>query len=176
MKYFEIFDLEPSLKVDPKALKKKYYKLSKSSHPDYFTQSEEDVQQEKLQQSSLINDAYKTLKHREARIKYILDQKGMLEEGEQEVPQSFLMDMMEINEALMELEMDYDEDQFESSMNDIQAFEETLENNFQKIAKMWEEAGFDNIPSELYEDLKDYYLKNRYLLRIKENLSKFASR
>jgi molecular chaperone HscB len=100
----------------------------------------------------------------------------MLEEGEQEVPQSFLMDMMEINEALMELEMDYDEDQFESSMNDIQAFEETLENNFQKIAKMWEEAGFDNIPSELYEDLKDYYLKNRYLLRIKENLSKFASR
>lgn len=176
MKYFEIFDLKPSLTIDEKELKRTYYRLSKDSHPDYFTQSGEDVQGEKLQESSMINTAYKTLKDREARIKYILEEKGMLEEGKQQVPQSFLMEMMDINETLMELEMDYDEEAFRQSMKEIEAFESALESNFRNIVQLWEDTGGEQVPGELYEDLKEYYLKNRYLLRIKENLSKFASR
>ena len=86
------------------------------------------------------------------------------------------MEMMDINEALMELEMDFEEDRFRTCMQDVEAFASSLEQNFQNIAQLWEEAEAEAVPEVLYQDLKDYYLKNRYLLRIKENLSKFASR
>lgn len=176
MKYFNLFDLQPSLTLDESKLRRSYYELSKGTHPDYFTQMGKNVQEEKLEESSLLNDAYKTLKDRDSRIRYILKEKGMLEEGKQQVPQEFLMEMMDINEALMELEMDFDEKSYERSMNDIRAFEMALDSNFENIVTLWEEAKGGVIPDAVYEELKDYYLKNRYLLRIKENLSKFASR
>jgi len=172
MDYFKLFGLSPQLELDTKALKRKYYQLSKEAHPDHFTQDDAATQQKQLDVSSQVNEAYKTLKNEESRIQYILTEKGLLGDNDQKVPQTFLMEMMEINEALMDLEMGSDEAEYESAMRRVKDFESALLTQLEEIKKGWtEEPDTDSL-----EALKDYYLKNRYLLRMKENLSKFADR
>jgi molecular chaperone HscB len=172
MDYFKLFGLSPQLELDTKALKKKYYQLSKEAHPDHFTQDDAATQEKQLDASSQVNEAYKTLKNEESRIQYILMEKGLLGDNDQKVPQTFLMEMMEINEALMDLEMGGDEAEYESAMRRVKEFESALLTQLEEIKKGWtEEPDMDSL-----EALKDYYLKNRYLLRMKENLSKFADR
>ena len=101
MNYFEFYDIPISFKIDAAALKRTFYRLSKKYHPDFFTQESEEKQAEILQLSSLNNEAYQTLSNFDRRMKYVLDLKGVLaEEGQNQIPQAFLMEMMEINEGL----------------------------------------------------------------------------
>lgn len=172
MDYFKLFGLSPQIELDTKALKRKYYQLSKEAHPDHFTQDDAETQEKQLDLSSHVNEAYKVLKNEESRIQYILTEKGLLGDNDQKVPQSFLMEMMEINEALMELEMGGDDAEYESAMRRVKEFEADLLSKLEEIKKGWKEEPI----TDSLEALKDYYLKNRYLLRMKENLSKFADR
>lgn len=173
MNYFEFYNIPISFKVDTAALKKTFYRLSKEYHPDFYTQESEKKQAEILQLSSLNNEAYKTLSDFDTRMKYILDLKGALaEEGQNQIPQDFLMEMMEINEALMELEFDYAESVHQKVLTTVTELEKKLYHNITTIIENYDEQ---NSNSQELSTIKDYYLKKRYLLRIRENLSKFAS-
>jgi len=173
MRYFEFFELPISFLIDEAELKKRYYANSKKFHPDYYTLDSEEKQAEILELSTLNNYAYRTLKDFDARMRYILQEKGVLkEEGEnKDMPADFLMDMMEINEKLMELEFDPDPE----VQGQVKQQLESLE------TELWDEvrSTIERFPEDPNTDLapiKDYYLKKRYLLRIRENLDKFASR
>ncbi|MFK8004800.1 MAG: Fe-S protein assembly co-chaperone HscB [Saprospiraceae bacterium] len=173
MNYFEFFEIPISFKLDEAALKKAFYANSKKYHPDFFTLESEEKQMEVLELSTLNNNAYKILSDFDKRMKYILDLKEVLdEEGKNKIPQEFLMEMMDINENLMELEFDFDQNNFDNVQNDLKS----LENNLLEEANPFIENYNDAFPKE--EELnaiKNYFLKKRYLLRIKENLNKFAS-
>ena len=118
MNYFEFFEIPISFKVDEAALKRIFYANSKKYHPDFYTLESEEKQAEILELSTLNNQAYKTLSDFDKRMKYILDLKEILaEEGQNQLPQSFLMEMMDINEVLMELEFDFDTQKFEQARN-----------------------------------------------------------
>ena len=96
MNYFELYDIPVSFKVDKKALKKKFYELSRKFHPDFYTLEGEAKQAEILELSSLNNEAYKVLKDFNKRMKYVLDLKKIIaEEGKNKIPQAFLMEMMD---------------------------------------------------------------------------------
>ena len=101
MNYFEVFDIPVQLIIDKAALKKKFFELSRRYHPDYFIQQEPAAQQQALEQSALINKAFKTFTNRDETIKYVLELKGLLTENEKyDLPPEFLMEMMELNEIL----------------------------------------------------------------------------
>ena len=106
-------------------------------------------------------------------MKYILELKEVLgEEGKNKIPQEFLMEMMDINENLMELEFDFDQNNFDKVQNDLK----TLEMNLLEEVNPFIENYDDLAPKEEeLKAIKNYFLKKRYLLRIKENLNKFAS-
>ena len=105
--YFEFYGLPESLELDEHLLKKKFYAHSRSFHPDFHTLASEEEQEKMLLQASLNNIAYKTLASFDSRLKHLLTLHGKLEtEGENKVPQDFLMEMMDLNEGLMELEME----------------------------------------------------------------------
>ena len=107
-------------------------------------------------------------------MKYILDLKNVLaEEGKNKIPQDFLMEMMDINEQLMELEFDFDPKNYQAVIEEIRKQEEQL---YASIAPVLENYDDKNATDEELKKVKDYYLKKRYLLRIQENLSKFANR
>jgi len=170
MNYFEFFDIPVAFTVDEAEVKRKYYANSKRFHPDFYTLESEEKQAKILEKSSLNNEAYRTLMDFDQRMKYVLELKGALEEeGENRVPQDFLMEMMEFNEALMELEMDFDEATYKKALQELEEKEAALYEEIRDVV-----ASNKLMEAEL-SAAKNFYLKKRYLLRIRENLSNFAS-
>ena len=101
MDYFEFYDIPLSFQPDQALVKKKFYALSKEFHPDFYITESEEKQQEILDLSTLNNKAFQTLSNPDKLLPYILQLKGVLTEGEKyALPQDFLMEMMEVNEAI----------------------------------------------------------------------------
>ena len=173
MNYFEFYEMEPSFNVDLSALKDKFYANSKKYHPDFYTMESPMVQAEVMQKAVLNNKAYKTLADFESRLKYILELEGQLgEEGENKLPQQFLMEMMDLNEKIMELQFDFDHQIFQNCQSELKEMEAS---NLESIQKDLSNYTYGSNEKESLERIKFFYLKNRYLLRIKETLAKFAN-
>ncbi|CAF0864464.1 unnamed protein product [Adineta ricciae] len=73
-------------------------------HPDLFTNKSDTEKQHSQDQSSLLNEAYKTLLSPLARAHYLLKLENItLEESPVQLEPDFLMRIMEINEDLAEI-------------------------------------------------------------------------
>ncbi len=174
MNYFEFFGIPVSFRVDEAQLRRLFYQNSKKYHPDFHSLASADTQEEMLRLSTLNNEAFQTLSDPDRRMRYILEIKGLLqEEGQQQVPQDFLADMMDINEVLMELELDYDPERFEQTAQAIAQLERALDEAIEPVLERYADDA-----ERSREDLlrvRDYFLKKRYLLRVREKLSTFAA-
>lgn len=119
--YFTFFGLPPKLNVDVPVLERNFYDLSRRLHPDLNARAGSREQEWSLEQSSLLNDAYRTLRDPIKRTEYLLHLEGVeLEEqsksateqaratGEvkkQIVPPDLLEEVFELNMQLEELRM-----------------------------------------------------------------------
>jgi molecular chaperone HscB len=119
--YFTFFGLPRKLNVDVATLEQSFYELSRKLHPDLNARAGSKEQEWILEQSSLLNDAYRTLKDPIKRTQYLLLLEGVeLEEqsksatdqaratGEtkkQIVPPDLLEEVFEFNMQLEELRM-----------------------------------------------------------------------
>jgi molecular chaperone HscB len=117
--YFTFFGLPRKLDLDVAALEKDFYELSRKLHPDLSVRAGSQEQEWSLQQSSLLNDAYRTLKDPIKRTQYLLKLEGVeLEEQsksateqarssgqtkKQIVPPDLLEEVFELNLQLEEL-------------------------------------------------------------------------
>jgi molecular chaperone HscB len=117
--YFTFFGFPRKLNLDPAELEKEFYALSRRLHPDLFAQANAEERAWSLEQSSMLNDAYRTLKDPIKRTEYLLRLEGVeLEEqskqatekaratGElkkQVVPPGLLEEVFELNMHLEEL-------------------------------------------------------------------------
>lgn len=174
MNYFEFFSIPVSFRVDEAQLRRLFYQNSKKYHPDFHSLASADTQEEMLRLSTLNNEAFQTLSDPDRRMRYLLEIKGLLqEEGQQQVPQDFLAEMMDINEALLELELDYDPERFEQTAQAIAQLERALDEAIEPVLERYADDA-----EHSREDLlrvRDYFLKKRYLLRVREKLSTFAA-
>ena len=59
--FFEILELPTALSLDAADLDKRFYALSRKYHPDLYSRRPAAEQQEALDRSALLNDAYRTL-------------------------------------------------------------------------------------------------------------------
>lgn len=105
MDYYSVLGLQPALQLDGIALQKLFYSRSRELHPDRFARSPQDVQQRALEESSLLNDAYRTLREPISRAEYFLKQSGfdIGEQRSKDVPPELLEEVFELNMALEEL-------------------------------------------------------------------------
>ncbi|WP_242927366.1 Fe-S protein assembly co-chaperone HscB [Pontibacter vulgaris] len=175
MNYFEFYTLPESFILDEKALKAKYYQLSREYHPDFYANEIPEKQEEILQLSTQNTNAYRTLSDPDLRMQYILKQHGLLEEGKNELPSDFLMNMMELNEELMELEFDFDAARLHQVGEKSTGIMATLDADILPVLQRYPEL-HGVTKDEALDEVKTYYLKKKYLLRIQETLSKFAAR
>lgn len=166
MNYFHYFKLPISPTVDKAALKKQFYANSKRFHPDFHTLARDEEREEALEQSTINNLGYKILADDDRRLKHLLDLKGVLgEEGSNKMPQAFLMEMMDINEALMELQFDEDP----AARVKVDTMIASLETEFDKeVAEVLNHYDDTTVSEADLGKLKDYYLKKRYLRRLKQ--------
>ena len=174
--YFAFYGLPESFLPDEAALKRLYYTRSRETHPDFHATSSPENQAEMLRQATLNTDAYRTLADADQRMAYILRQHGLLEEGKQEpLPPDFLMDVMDLNEQLMELETAPDAGVQAQVAAEAQALADTLDVGIQPVL-----AGYEGLPSDhrpaAFQQIRTYYLKKRYLLRIQQQVATFAAR
>lgn len=102
--YFKLLDCDYTFTLDTHKLQRSYLQLQRSLHPDNFSQKSVKEQKYSEIQSALVNKAYKTLLKPLSRGLYMLELEGMrIEEGTDSGADSrFLMELMEINEALDE--------------------------------------------------------------------------
>lgn len=103
--YYDFFGLEHKLDLDLKDLEQRFYALSRKFHPDRFTLKSREEQQYALDASSILNDAYRTLREPLARAEYLLKENGfdIGEQGSKNVPPELLEEVFELNMALEEL-------------------------------------------------------------------------
>lgn len=169
MQYFELFGEKPSFKTDPSILKKKFYALSRELHPDFNTSGSEEEQMVNLEKAAQLNKAYKTLLDPDATIGYILECKGLLEtEKQAPLPPDFLMEMMDINEALADAEMEGNTTTVEQTAQQITALEKTL---YETVEKDLDADPEDPAAEKALLRVKDYYLKKKYLQRILDRIA-----
>lgn len=176
MNYFEWFSLPISFQPNQAQLKQQFYALSKTVHPDFYINESEEKQAEILHQSTLTNKAYQTLSNPEKCLPYVLELKGMLTEGESyTLPQDFLMEMMEVNEALMDLEFEPDTQRLAALSLEVAEIEQHLKQELTQLTQH-----FDRLLGENEEDtllkIKAAYFRQKYVLRIRDSLNRFASR
>lgn len=111
--YFAVFSLPRKLNVDLPALERDFYRLSRKYHPDIYATKSPEEQQWSLDQTSLLNDAYRTLKNSVTRTEHLLMLEGVtLEAGKSEagpkdsrVPPDLLEEVFELNMQLEEMRM-----------------------------------------------------------------------
>jgi molecular chaperone HscB len=119
--YFSFFGMPRKLNIDVARLEREFYELSRKLHPDLNARADKREQEWSLEQSSLLNDAYRTLKDPIKRTQYLLGLEGIeLEEqsktatekarasGEvkkQIVPPDLLEEVFELNMQLEEARM-----------------------------------------------------------------------
>jgi molecular chaperone HscB len=93
------------LALDPADLQKRYYARSRQLHPDRFARASAAEQQAALEASSVLNDAYRTLRDPVERAEYVLTRQGLDLAGQstKDVPPELLEEVFELNMALEEL-------------------------------------------------------------------------
>ncbi|MCW8934177.1 MAG: Fe-S protein assembly co-chaperone HscB [Gammaproteobacteria bacterium] len=105
LNYFEIFSQPVTTEPDVNLLKQKNRELQQQAHPDKFANSSDADKRLAMQKTSLINEAFETLKKPVSRLQYMLTLKGVDMNGETDTSMdgAFLMEQMELRESISEV-------------------------------------------------------------------------
>ncbi|GAA4468331.1 Fe-S protein assembly co-chaperone HscB [Nemorincola caseinilytica] len=173
--YFELYHLPVSFHPDQAAVKSKYYELSRLHHPDRFAAAGGDAMANALRDAAYNNAAYKTLRDADATMAYVLKLHGMLEEEEKyTLPPAFLMEMMDLNEAVSDMEdMPGNENTRATAQNSLAEQLQQWDATTAPLTHRYDAGEHDNA---LLAQIKDMYMRKKYLLRIQERIDTFATR
>jgi len=108
--FFELFDFSDSFEIDKDQLVERYRELQTQLHPDKFASGSDAEKRWSLQAASYVNDGYRTLLDDLQRAAYMLQLNGIAvdEETDTHMDPMFLMEQMELREALESAEASSD--------------------------------------------------------------------
>ena len=103
--YFDLFGLPVAYVLDTGALSDRYRELQRVVHPDRYASASDQDQRLALQQATLANEAYQTLRDPLKRALYMLQLQGIDTDQETAITRdpAFLMQQMELREALADV-------------------------------------------------------------------------
>jgi molecular chaperone HscB len=172
--YFELYHMPVTFHPDQVEVKSQFYELSRLYHPDRFAQAGGEELAKALTMSAMNNAAYKAFKNPDATMAYILRMNSLLEDEEKySLPSEFLMEMMDINEAVSDYETEPDnQDARQMAVNSLNEQLELWDDATNVLTDRFEKGDKSR---ELLLEIKDQYFRKKYLLRIKERIDRFAA-
>lgn len=158
--HFELFDLPISFEVEQETLALRYRELQRAVHPDRFANATEQEKRLSVQQAAQINEAYQVLKSPLSRARYLLEISGLpLDDTDTQMDPSFLMEQMELREALAEVRGA--DDPFEAlnkARNNIESREREFIESLQQA--------FGDGSKEALEHARDLVRKMQFMQRL----------
>ncbi|KRT75130.1 MAG: co-chaperone protein HscB, molecular chaperone HscB [Candidatus Rokubacteria bacterium CSP1-6] len=99
--YFDVFGLPRKLGLDLEELQRRFYDWSRKFHPDLFQRATPEEQAISLENSALVNTAYRTLRDPIARVEYLIGlEEGAVKGIPPKAPLDLLEEMLLVQEAL----------------------------------------------------------------------------
>ncbi len=111
---FAVLGLGRAYELDERALEESFRALSRKLHPDRFARATPRERRFSLEQTTILNDAYRTLRDPVRRAEHLLQLRGVKLAGEERrgpgeapaLPQEFLEQALEDREKLLEAKME----------------------------------------------------------------------
>tara|TARA_B100000959_G_scaffold78854_1_gene83657 strand:+ start:3952 stop:4467 length:516 start_codon:yes stop_codon:yes gene_type:complete len=121
--YFELFDLETSFFISDSILKDSYRREIARFHPDKFASKTDSEKLQALQNTSLLNTAFESIKSPLNRASYLLKLEGVdpFDEKDTSMEQDFLTSQIELREELELIESKKETDQLEDFIDRIES-------------------------------------------------------
>jgi molecular chaperone HscB len=139
MDHFERLGFPRRFDLMDAEIEKQYLARSRELHPDFHTQASSAEQQASLELSSSLNEAYWILKDPFRRGDYLLQLLGGPPPGSlKEVPQAFLMEMLDLREEIETVKVSKSENAFQKMESELESRRDAL---FQQIAKQFAANG-----------------------------------
>ena len=140
MNYFQIFNLEQKFSIALESLTERYQTIQKTVHPDKFAHASKQEQLVAVKKSTLVNDAYQTLKNPIKRAEYMLMLRKVDMPNEQSsfTDNSFFMRHMVLRELLAEVKY---ADDVNAAVFEVS---QVLEVEFEQLFKLMQVALFEN--------------------------------
>jgi molecular chaperone HscB len=99
---FDVLGVPEKYDLDLSELERRYRERSREVHPDRFARAAAAERLRALEASSALNDAYRVLRNPTARAEHLLALRGVTVADNEPVPQDFLLEILELREALAE--------------------------------------------------------------------------
>lgn len=130
--YFVLFDLPQQFAIDLSTLEQHYRSIQSAWHPDRFVNASPTEQRQAMQEATLANEAYLTLKNPSKRAQYLLSLKGIdaIAETNTAMPMDFLMEQMQWREAIDDAKHANDIDGLEEQLLELEGNMSTLHVKF----------------------------------------------
>jgi molecular chaperone HscB len=101
--FFQRFGLPRHLTIDLQDLERRFHELSRKFHPDMFQQRSDQEKEISLENSALLNTAYRTLRDPILRVEYLIRlEEGAVKEIPAKAPPDLLEEILELQETLEE--------------------------------------------------------------------------
>ncbi|BAS67912.1 MAG: Fe-S protein assembly co-chaperone HscB [Gammaproteobacteria bacterium] len=162
--YFELFSLEVGFDLDVNALEGAYLAKISEHHPDKFVTKSDKEQSIALQNTSLINTAFNTLKSPLLRATYLLELQNInaFDEKDTQMDMDFLMSQIALRESLEDIEKSKDVLQLDDFTEDIDS---KVRENICQIQSSFKNNNINKIKN-LVRELKFYTQLNAQANRL----------
>ncbi len=159
--YFELFSLVADFDINITKLNTEYQQQVAKFHPDKFASGSDKEKVLALQNTSLINTAFDTLKSPLNRANYLLELNGInaFDEKDTTMAVDFLMSQIELREILESIQANKDE----IALDDfIERIDEKTKHNVDSIKASFANTKSLNEIKDLVRELKFYEQLNTY--------------
>jgi len=175
--HWTVLGLERQLGLDRADLERRFHDLNRRLHPDYFRLRSPEEQAISLEASAAVNAAYRALRGPVSRVEYLLELEGMGlgTAGQAKPPADLFEEIMELQEARMELQTaDPDEApalraRLEGAREELTARRSGTETELTACFPEWD-AGDDAARRRLLGRMRDILATRAYLRTVLRDL------
>ena len=166
--FFEIFDVPVSFEVDLDLVQQRYMELQKTVHPDKFVNASDQEKRISMQQTSWINEASNTLRQPIDRAIYLLKLKGidLNLENETTMDAMFLMEQMEMREALSDVRSK------EDPLAELDVFSAQIKNNMKAMSEDFSSA----YQNDQLDDAKELIRKMQFMQKARKEVDELTAK